>query len=366
MLSLFVSILVLGFVVFIHELGHFIVAKRAGVFVEEFGFGLPPRIFGKKIGNTIYSVNIFPFGGFVRLYGEDEIHDEQSVYQGKISRKAFYAQKPWKKFMVLIAGITMNFLLGFMIIWLLFAKGTQTLVDDSSRSYANDVKVAVLTVVKHSPAQDIGLEQGDAIVMLQSGEYSLYPKRVEDAQSFIQHFAGKEITLTIKRGQTEFAKTAVPRVSPPAGQGALGIELGELGTVKYPFFQAGWYALQNAFQTSIMIFKFAGITFKNIIVHGTLANVSGPIGIVSYGKNVISLGLDQILTFIAMISLNLAAVNIWPIPAFDGGRLAFVLWEWITKKPVAIKWENLIHAIGMVALIGLLVLVTIGDIRKLL
>lgn len=370
MLSVFVALIVLSFLVLIHELGHFLVAKRQGLLVEEFGIGLPPRVFGKKIGETIYSVNALPLGGFVRIYGEEGKNgtdEEQAAYVSrKLEKRAFYTQKPARRLHVLIAGIAMNFLLGFVVVWFLFAKGTVMLVSEGQEARATDISVAVLGVTANSPAAQAGFKTGDTILRMQAQQYDLYPKRVEDVQSFTKQFAGSLVVFDIKREGVQIELQATPRVEPPQGQGPLGIELGVLGTVKYPFLQAAWQALVSSFTMSVQIFKLVGTSLRDIVFKGNIGAVSGPVGIVKYTSNALQMGVDSFLSFVALISLNLAVFNLLPLPALDGGRIAFVLWEWVTRKPVPHKYESWVHTIGMALLIGLLVLVTIGDIRKLL
>ncbi len=369
MLSVLVALVVLSFLVLIHEFGHFMVAKKQGLLVEEFGIGLPPRLIGKKIGETIYSINALPLGGFVRIFGEEGKSDEsvENEYKSKkLEKRAFYAQKPWRRMLVLIAGIFMNFLLGFLIVWALFAKGTVMLLGDANRQYAHDIAVTVTGVQSGSPAEASGFKQGDAIEYMKAQGYDLYPKRIEDVQGFTKQFAGSDVTFQVKRDGQTVTLDATPRQNPPQGQGSLGIELGELGTIQYPFFQAGWQALVVSSDMSVQIFKLAGSSLAGIVFHGNLGAVSGPVGIVKYTSSAMQMGLDSFLSFIALISLNLAVFNFLPLPALDGGRIAFVLWEWITRKPVPQKYENWVHTIGMGLLILLLLLVTVGDIRKML
>ncbi|HCI05530.1 TPA: hypothetical protein DEX28_02170 [Patescibacteria group bacterium] len=354
-MAIILSILIISFLILIHELGHFLAAKKAGMAVEEFGLGLPPRLFGKKINGTIYSLNLILFGGFVRIKGESDS-------QNKNDADSFASQAPGKKIIVVLAGILMNFFVGFLIFWGLFAFGNEIAVDSANKDFAKNLKIGILEVAKGSPAETVGIKPGDRVLSFKNSNNETGLLSQQGFIDFAKQNAGENIFIEIEgRGQVN----VVPRESPPQGQGPLGVAIVEIGFVKYPFFKAFTEALKHSLSASVYMFEAAGKVLENAFFKGDISNISGPVGIVNMTASSIGSGLGQTLGFMALISLNLAVFNLLPLPALDGGRLVFVLWEALTRKPVPQKYETWIHSIGMVLLLGLLLLVTVGDIRRL-
>ncbi|MEW5805572.1 MAG: RIP metalloprotease RseP [Patescibacteria group bacterium] len=355
-MTILISILIISFLIFIHELGHFLAAKKSGMLVEEFGLGIPPRIFGKKIGETVYSINLIPFGGFVRIFGDiDSKADKQD-------KRSFIQKSPWKKLLVVFAGIIMNFLLGFLIYWGLFYAGNEMVLNESNRTKAENIAIGILQVAKNSPASKADLNPGDKVLAIKTQDQTFSNLSESGFVEIAKQNAGKEIILILDSGQEI---EIVPRETPPSGEGALGVVIAEIGTVKYPFFEAFYQAIKYSFKASVYMFSMVFQILSNLVFKGETANLTGPIGIVSFTSNVIKAGLSQTFSFIALISLNLAVFNLLPLPALDGGRIVFVTWEIIAKKPVPAKYESWVHSLGMVLLLSLLVLVTIADIKRL-
>ena len=354
-MSIIFSIIIISVLIFVHELGHFWAARKSGMACEEFGFGIPPRIWGKKIGETIYSVNLIPFGGFVRIKGESD-------GEGAKDKDSFANQPAWKRLIVVLAGVLMNFLFGFLIFWGLFVSGTEIVIDESNQALAQNVSIGVLDVAKNSPAENAGLKPGDKILgVLVSNEHFVGLNESRFIELTKQH-AGEVIVLNI---QNKGDVSVVPRESPPQGEGSLGIAIARVGVVKYPVLKAFPEALKHSFSVSVYMFNAAGAVLKNAFFKGDLQNLSGPVGIVNMTASSLQSGVAQTLGFMALISLNLAVFNLLPLPALDGGRIVFVLWEMLTKRPVPQKYESIVHSIGMFLLLGLLLLVTIGDIKRL-
>ena len=364
MLNILLSLLILSVLVLVHELGHFWAAKRSGVLVEEFGIGLPPRIVGKKIGETIYSVNLFPFGGFVRLLGENS--EAETATAEAHAGRAFFNKKPAARFFILSAGVIMNFLFGFLLIWLMFIRGHEILLSGNVMPLPGTEKVVVLLLNKNSPAEQAGMKVGDKIAAMQISEQKYSITKLQQVIDFSKEFAGQEIGFNLERSSQVLEISVIPRVNPPPGEGALGIALGEVGMVKYGFFQSMFEAAKASVNTAGYIFLASGQVLRQIIFQQDLGNVAGPVGIINFAGSAISSGLNSTLNFIVMISLNLAVFNILPLPALDGGRIIFVIWEGLTKKPVSTRVEGLVHAAGMIFLLGLLLLITIVDIKKLI
>lgn len=357
MFSLGLSFFIVSFLILVHELGHFLAAKKAGLKVEEFGLGLPPRIFGKKIGETIYSVNLIPFGGFVRIFGD--LDSEEDLEEDR----SFVKQPPSIKLFVAVAGILMNFLLGFFIFWALFSFGNEVVLDSSNRTRAVEKVIGILQVAKNSPAEQAGLKPGDKISKIKVNDQLFTSLNEEDFLEITKQNAGQEITLILSSGREI---KVIPRKNPPTGEGALGIMIAEVGKVSYPFFEAFFQALKYSFKVSLHLFSLIFQLFSGLLFRGELHNLSGPVGLISFTAEVVKTGLSQTLSFIGLISLNLAVFNLLPLPALDGGRILFLLWELLSRKPVPAKYEAWIHSAGMLLLLGLLILVTFNDLKRLL
>ena len=352
LIGIIIVIIFLSVLILIHELGHFFAAKKFGLWVQEFGFGLPPRIWGKKKGETVYSVNALPFGGFVKIYGEDqEENDSQlsarggSALGGAISDKtrSFSNLPAWKRAVILIAGVVMNFILGWVLISIVFAIGIPQAV------FITDVKA-------NSPAAESGILANDKILDF---------KTTKDFISFIDQNRGKEISLKIERAGKEIEIKSVPRKNPPAGEGALGIALIDAGQPKMNIFSALWGGLKSSFEVFSMIYvAIFKLIQAAILGKGSLAGLTGPVGIVKITGEVSKLGLLYLLQLLALISLNLAAINIFPFPALDGGRILFLIIEKIKGSPLPQKFERYANALGLALLLFLMLVITIKDIAR--
>ena len=344
-MSLFLIIIAiavgLSALIIIHELGHFLVAKWLGLFVEEFGFGLPPRIFGKKIGETVYSLNWLPFGGFVRIFGE---RPEETASPEQIER-SFAHQPVAKRAIIVVAGVIMNFALGWLLLSSVFAIGIPQ-------------SILVSGVQKGGIADIAGIQQGDQFI-----EFKTVPEFVE----FLEVNKGAEVRIAIKRGGETFPVKFVPRVAVPEGEGNIGVFLDEIGLLKQNFFRS----FLEGFKLSLQITKaiFAGIVQ---LVVGVFTDISildrfvGPVGIVSVAIGTARAGFVQFLQLLALISLNLAVFNVFPIPALDGGRLLFLMLEKLRGKPINMHTEMVINGVSFFILLILIGAVTVKDIVALL
>jgi regulator of sigma E protease len=355
MLTIISFILILALLVLVHEFGHFIAAKKNGVLVEEFGFGLPPRVWGKKIGETIYSINLLPIGGFVKVHGEEYYEGESKKSQFKKDR-AFVYKKSWQKALILTAGIIGNFLLGWLLISFLFTQGVLTTTD----------KVIVEKVQENSPAQQMGIKAKDELVEVVTNSDPIKLKSTADLITVTKKYADKPIALRVNTNGTTRTITITPRKNPPKGQGSLGVVVTSLVEKKYPWYQAPFYGLVEAFNiTRHIVTELLGTLFQLFTFHKPQVDVAGPVGIANYTGKAISYGFKAVLELIALLSLNLAVVNILPFPALDGGRLAFVLYEAITRKRVNQSVERNLNVAGMIILLSLAALITIYDIIKI-
>jgi regulator of sigma E protease len=353
-------LLILSILVFVHEFGHFIMARIIGVRVEEFGFGLPPRLFGKKIKGTIYSINWLPIGGFVKLAGEDE--EEETHTKDEIKHKShyFWARSKKERAAILLSGVFMNFFLAVCITSLLLVRG----VVEPTKT------VRVEKVLPGSPAQDIGIQARDIVtsvtVMERLGERTQPIENPDILISTVKTHAGEMIRVTLLRDGKTLDVTVIPRKNPPNGEGALGIAISNLETKVYPWYQAPVRAVViNGERMWQMLYSLGNLLFR-LATGGKIqtGEVAGPVGIAQVTGQAVKYGIDAVFEFASILSLNLALLNILPFPALDGGRLAFVVFEKLGRKARP-QIERTIHQIGMMLLLGLLVFITINDVLRL-
>jgi len=338
-MAILTFIIILSILVLVHELGHFLVAKKFKIKVEEFGFGYPPRLFGVKRKGTIYSLNWLPFGGFVRMRGED-------LPEGKGS---FSVQPKLVKLAVLTAGVAMNFLLGVVLFGVIYTKlGIPQKVD----------YLRITAVSQNSPAERAGIKPGDKII------------NFKDEQEFIKFInlnRGKEIVLRLENREV----SVIPRLieATPAGEGALGIGFTNMDMVQFPFWQrpflGAWVGFKEALGWGKDIIMSLTKTAVGLSKGQAPQEVAGPVGIYQISRDVTKIGLIPSLQFMAILSINLSILNLLPLPALDGGRLAFLVLEAATRRKIKPKIEQMIHLVGMALLIGLMILVTIKDIKRL-
>lgn len=337
-------VFVFSIIILAHELGHFGAAKLSGVKVEEFGLGYPPRIWGFRRGETLYSINWLPFGGFTKMTGEENPEDKRSL-AGK-SRLI--------RLFVLSAGALVNALLPFFLLTAAFMVPHNVVVG----------QVQVMEIAAASPAQAAGLETGDIITSVNGKNI----RNIADLSRNIELNLGKETLLVIqKAGGSNVDVTLVPRWDPPEGEGALGvsIQLQNAATLResQPFWRAIPMGINQTFETFSL--------FKNAILSlfvGTSAiQLAGPVGIAQITGEAAQAGLSPLLEFAAFLSLNLAIFNLLPLPALDGGRILFVLLEWVRGgKRVSPKTEGMVHMIGFALLILVALAVTFQDILRII
>lgn len=362
-MSILLFIIILAALILVHELGHFIAAKRAGVRVDEFGLGFPPRLWKKKIGETVYSVNAFPIGGFVKIFGEDP--SEESL-KGKDSARSLTHKPRYVQAWIISAGIVFNLLFAWILISVGFMVGLPYSVDDST--YGARVQNSSLTITQVlplSPAQKAGLKGGDIIVNLSSGAESITNPRTETTQKFIA--SHEEISLTYLRGTETKTITVRGEEGVVNGRRAIGISMDIVGTLKLPVHEAFFVGLSTT--ASMTYAMTVGILdfLKNIFVgRADFKDISGPVGIVGIVSDASTLGFIHLLSLTAIISINLAIINLLPFPALDGGRLFFLLIETIKRSPIKPEVANIANGIGFLVLIAVMVAVTFHDIAKLI
>lgn len=358
-MTILIFIFTLTILVLFHEFGHYLMAKKMGVKVEEFGVGLPPRLIGIKIGETLYSINLLPLGGFVKLYGEED-HEIKSKQKPALANQAFVNKKPWQKILIVLGGVIGNFLLGWFIFSYLVTQGVAVPIN----------KVVVETVAKNSPAAMAGLKEKDIIskLILQDPQLPQIPlTSSEDLIAQAKKSAGQEIRLLVQRGNQSLVLKVVPRKNPPSGEGPLGIAITSSVVKKYPWYTAPYYGLIEAANITNQIASGLGKLLVGLVTfQKTQLDVAGPVGIANLAGQAVKFGRNAFLEFLALLSLNLAIINIFPFPALDGGRLVFVLYEGITKKRANKNVEKYTNLIGFIILLSLASLITINDITKLI
>ena len=354
-MTIAIAILTIGILVILHELGHFFVAKKCNIKIEEFGIGLPPRLFGKKYGETIYSVNALPIGGFVRMEGEEKRSDDP---------RSFNKKPIWQRFCVVAAGVFVFWLISVCIFTGLGATtGIPTAIDDEQENITNP-HVRIIGISKNSPAENAGLQLGDTIVSVENQEIT----KTSEIKDLARTHGGKEAVLVIERGAETLEVTLVPRENPPLNEGAIGITLTRAGLIKYPWYEAPFQGVMSTWNITLSIFDMfkvliSGFTGGEGLPAG--AQVSGPVGVIDLLKNSLSLGVPSYLSFVAVISVYLAIFNTIPIPALDGGRMFFIVLEGVRRKPLPEKLEQRAILISFIILIPLILWVTIQDLQRL-
>lgn len=344
--TVFVVFIIILLLVVSHELGHFFAAKYFGVRVDEFGVGIPPRMYGKKIGETFYSINWLPFGGFVRIFGEEEDSTDP---------RSFSSQSYAIKTFIVASGVAMNVVVGFLLFSFLAWYGTPRFA------------VEIGDIGRGSPAEQSGLLSGDIIIGLEGREN--LPLDVSNVQSYIyEHKGGEAVFLIDRKGERRVIRSA-PRREHPSNEGPLGMKIGpkDYGVGRVPWYRAPWEGMKATGQGIALICKGFWMFLSQFFSTGSVpGEVLGPVGIAGVAEQTFRLGMHIFLQLVALLSLNLAIMNILPIPALDGGRIFFFFIEKIKGSPIPTYISQKIHAAFLILLIGLLLLVTYHDIARMI
>jgi regulator of sigma E protease len=389
LITILVFLLMLSVLVLIHEGGHFLVAKKFGIKVEEFGFGFPPRMFGKKIGETIYSINWLPIGGFVKLYGEDEagagkiqIQNLRSKIKSSDNDEAFFAKSAWQRAIVIFAGVIMNAVLAIIIFYIFLGiSGFKTklpLLSDYKFfgvTQTNTQQVIISEVIKGSPAQKLGLKAPIEVVAVNGQKISTSEQFI----NIVNKNKGREIEISWNNLEAQqIHKTKiVPRLNPPVSQGALGVGLFSLSFAELDYrtpaqriFSGITHPINLMTYNLNIMANLVKVSLEKKTVEPLSAGLSGPVGIASVTGSILEIRdmkekILALLNLAGLLSISLAFFNVLPIPALDGGRLFFILIEATTGKKINQRFESITHTIGMIILLGLMVLITFKDITKL-
>jgi regulator of sigma E protease len=365
-MSLIIFIILLAVLILVHELGHFSVAKLFNIRVDEFGIGFPPRLLYKKFGETIYSVNLLFFGGFVKIFGENGNEAAQNPRS--------FAHKPRiVQAAVVVAGIVMNLLFAWGALSVGYMVGLPTSLEHIGIGQVRDAAPTIVAVYPDSPAQKGGMEAGDIVESVQTGTALIEAKTLNTNQqadvirNFIAQHGEESMVVTVRRGSSELHLLAKPVAGLIEGHKALGIQLDDVGILQLPphlaLYQGGLLAYDMTIATAQGLAMFA---YQSI--HGTAdyTSVAGPIGIAQIGSKAVQNGFSAAITLIALISINLAVINLVPIPGLDGGRLFIILIESIIRRPVPERYTSIATITGFALLIALMLFVSYHDIARLI
>lgn len=354
-------LLILSFLVIIHELGHFLTAKKAGIKVEEFGIGYPPKaitLYTDKAG-TQYTFNWLPFGGFVRLYGEDGMNTAEAT-----DAMAFFNKPVLWRMMVVAAGALVNFAFGVLAFGAIYSHvGIPT----------DFGHIRVDEVAQSAPASEAGIEVLDQIGSVSYGDQTV---DVETFDSFVTELGrhrGETVSLYLINKDKSVDVYVRREDEVPEGEGAIGVTVSDYELRQYPWWQMPvrgmWVGLKSAIGFSVFLLQSLGDMMADLVLRGQVpTEVAGPVGIVDEAgkQGILTQGWLDRLNFAAIISINLAIVNMLPIPALDGGRFVFLVYEGLTKRRIGPELERKINTYGFVTLLGLIILITIRDIRNII
>ena len=378
-MNILIFFIILLVLVVSHEFGHFIIAKINKIRVDEFSFGFPPKLFGKKIGETTYNFNALPFGGYVKIYGEnvdeadllevgflnkDKTPEEIAMAKRSLANKPRYTQA-----MVLLGGITMNLLVAWILLSIGFMSGLPTSTGAVPKGATIDNQALTITsVLPNSPAEIGGIKVGDKIVSLDFKKDTTLPTALstEGVQSFIKSHNEEPINVSLIRGKEPMNIIVTPKKSNNGDVPMIGISMDTIGTLRLPIHRAVWEGLKLTWNISAMtVVGFYNLIHDSILGHANLSNLTGPVGIVGVVGDAAKFGFIYLLSFTALISINLAVINLVPFPALDGGRLLFLLIEKIKGSRIKPKVANMTNAIGFGLLMLLMAIITYHDIVKL-
>jgi regulator of sigma E protease len=364
-MSIFLFLLVLFVLVLVHEWGHYITAKKTGMRVDEFAIGFPPRLFGIKRGETDFNFNLLPIGGYVKIYGENAEEDGQERELADIGR-AFHERPKWAQAIVLVAGITMNILFAWLLFTIVFILGVPTAVEDSQATDASQLIVA--GTVEGAPAEGV-LPVGSVIVRAEAGGEVLTSPTPSSFSVFVSENAPEPIQVTYELDEEQTVVSLTPKtgfVDADPEKYVVGASLSLIEVRKESIVGAIIEGFKMTVNGVVSITVGLGTLIKeSIIGEADFSNIAGPVGIVGMVGDAASYGLTPLLMFTAIISLNLAVVNLLPFPALDGGRLVFVAVEAITKRRVPARVTGWVNLLGFVLLMLLMAAVTFNDISRL-
>ena len=370
-MDILIFIVVIVALIVVHEFGHFVAAKLTKMRVDEFGLGYPPRALTiLKVGETSYTLNWLPFGGFVKIYGEDPSTELRTGGTAKGSR-AFSSKSRFAQAFVLIAGVAMNALFAYVLIVGALISGTPRALAPDELAIARNAELAVANVLPGSPAARAGLLAGDTILSSEDGHVLYagvdpvaFSKFVSDGQG------NTTIALAVRHPSSEeetvFARPEVGIVPSDPSRAVLGVEVATIGVVSLSFTEAATEGAVLTWSATILTAEGLWHFFSGVFtLSADLSQVAGPVGIVGIVGTASSQGFGNLLSLMAIISINLALINLIPVPALDGGRLLFVIIESVIRRPIKASVTHAVNALGFIFLILLMVVVTAHDIFRI-
>lgn len=356
--TILIFLAVLSILVLVHEWGHYITAKKIGAKVEEFGLGFPPRAYSwKGKDGMIWSLNWIPLGGFVKIKGESG--------QDRQDSDSFGHKSIPKRLLVLSAGVIMNFVLAAVLFSVGFTVGIPSVVegDIGNKAIVTERSIAVTEVLPDSPADNAGLRPGDEIISINGEEFESGEAAREELVATVDQ---RTFDIVVERGDEELAFMLEPTYYEEYERELVGVALLETGLVKYPWYLIPGKGIETTYlYTREILVAFGGIIGSLIQGDQPGVEIAGPVGIAAITGEVAQLGIVYLLQFAAILSINLAIINILPFPALDGGRIAFVLIEAVRRKPNSPTIEAIVHNLGFALLMLLVIIVTYQDIANL-
>ncbi|HVY73018.1 MAG TPA: M50 family metallopeptidase [Candidatus Paceibacterota bacterium] len=386
-MALLIFILILVALIVVHEFGHFIAAKLSGIRVDEFGIFFPPRLFSFRWKGTVYSLNALPFGGFVKIFGEngdtsadvgapqgdgprtEQFHSSEIAYPESAAGVgvSFTQKSRWIQARVVVAGIVFNFLAAWVILTAGYMYGMPTSADHEGVGLVQNAHPTIVAVLPDSPATKAGLQAGDTIVKVITGNTEIKTgATAEDVTDFIGKHQNESIGFVVERNNEQVSAIAVPVAGLAEGKKVVGIQLDDVGILKLSLpmalVQGAYLGKEITISTASGLAGFFGQIFRG---HANFSEVSGPIGIVSMGGNAVKEGFVETIILTALISINLGLLNLIPIPGLDGGRLLFIAIEGITKRPISPRITMAFTLTGLGLLVLLMLVASYHDVLNL-
>ena len=361
-MSVILFIVILVVLIVGHEFGHFIVAKLSGMRVPEFGLGFPPKLWGKKIGDTEYTINALPFGGFVKIVGEDA--NEHSSDPAAFSNRPKILQAA-----TLVAGPFSNIALAFLFSSIAFMAGVPAALENSANAeHLENPRVLIVEVLSKSPAGEAGLKAGDRVISI-STDGTVHQITAPEEIALLVGVQTSPVTVAVERGSEQLSFDITPKsglVPEEPERAAIGVASALVGTLRLPFFEAVARGFTDTVENAQKVFfGLIALIASAATWSADVSNISGPVGIASLAGDAFSFGLGSVFAFAAIISINLGILNLLPFPALDGGRLLFVVIETVIRKPIHHTVANTLNLVGFALLILLMLAVTAQDIVRL-
>jgi len=364
--AILLFVIILLVLVVVHEFGHFIVAKLTKMRVDEFAFGFPPRLFAKKVGETVYAFNAIPLGGYVSILGENGSEEDKKEHGATNNPRAFGNRPWWAQLLVLVAGVAMNMILALIIFIGISYGEVRMSIDDPIYGHRVTKPLLIVTEVsKESPAFKAGIVPGSSITKVINGGATANLTTATSLITFIGSHQNTPFTITYTSSTGEVKTTTVASVYGIIPEKkALGIALDMIGTVKISFLESIPLGFERTIILTSMTFTgLADVVRSALNGDSVLESLSGPVGIAKIVGETSEYGYSAVLTLVAALSINLAIFNILPLPALDGGRIVVVLIETCIRRKIPIRYYSWVNSVGFLLLIALLIVVTINDFR---